>query len=136
MAQQSDGANLLDPFGVWKQARDANLDAWSKVMIDFVNSDAYARASGQILDQYLLASRPFQQTLEKVMSATLPTLNMPSRTELASIAERLVSVEMRLDDLDFKISQLDTKLGAILAAIHATQPAPAPGRPDDSAEAA
>ena len=46
-ASSTDGASVFDPFGVWKQARDANLEAWSKMMIDFVNSDAYARASGR-----------------------------------------------------------------------------------------
>src|SRR5437868_6016260 len=96
----TDGKNLLDPFGIWKAARDTNLDAWSKMMIDIVNSDEYARTTGQALEQILATSQPVRDAMERTMTQTLSMLNMPSRAEVISLAERLVNVEMRLDDLD------------------------------------
>ena len=33
--------------------RDAGMDSWSKMMIQLVNSDAYARANGTMLDTWL-----------------------------------------------------------------------------------
>ncbi len=100
----TDGMNLLDPLGFWKSVRDTNLDSWSKFMIEVVNSDAYAQATGTALAQALGASQPFRQALEKTMTQTLGMLNMPSREEVTTLAGRLVNVEMRLDDLDAKLS--------------------------------
>src|SRR5689334_23065620 len=107
MSETQNGAmNLMDPFGIMstlKQTRDANLEAWSKFMIDLVNSDEYAQATGRVLAESLSASQPARQALERSMTTTLQALNMPSRAEVISIAERIVNVEMRLDDLDAKL---------------------------------
>ena len=108
MSQTPNGSgNPLDPFGMMtmlKQTRDANLEILSKFMIDVVNSDEYAQATGAALAQSLAASQPARQALERSMTNTLQALNMPSRAEVISIAERLVNVETRLDDLDAKLS--------------------------------
>ena len=106
----NNGMNPLDPFGFWKTARDANMEAWSKMMIDIVNSDEYARTTGAALDQYLTASQPFRDALERSMTQTLAMMNMPSRAEVISLAERLVNVEMRLDDMDAKLSEVHRSL--------------------------
>jgi len=121
MSQTSNGGpNLLDPFGmlpILKQARDTNLEALSKFMIDIVNSDEYAQATGTALAETLSASQPVRQALERSMTTTLQALNMPSRAEVISIAERLVNVEMRLDDLDAKISANQKALLAVLQTV-------------------
>lgn len=106
----TDGMSLLDPFGIWKTARDANLEAWSKMMIDVVNSDEYSQATGLALEQMLATSQPLRDAIEKTMTQTLSMLNMPSRAEVISVAERLVNVEMRLDDLDAKLTTVQEAL--------------------------
>jgi len=112
----NDGTNLLDPFGIWKQTRDTNLETWSKFMIDLVNSDEYSQATGQALSQALALSQPFRQALERTMTNTLQALNMPSRNELANLAQSAINVEFRLDDLDAKLSGLQKTLVANLTA--------------------
>lgn len=106
----TDGKSFMDPFGFWKAARDANLEAWSKLMVDMVNSDEYAKTTGTALTQFLALSQPAREAAEQSMTQTLATLNMPSRAEVISIAERLVNVEMRLDDLDAKLSTMERSL--------------------------
>jgi hypothetical protein len=106
----TDGKSFKDPFGFWKAARDANLEAWSKLMVDMVNSDEYAKTTGAALTQFLALSQPGRDAAEQSMTQTLATLNMPSRAEVISIAERLVNVEMRLDDLDAKLSTMERSL--------------------------
>ena|SRR6185369_13230790 len=105
MSQQNDN-NPFDPFGSWRTLRDANIDTWSKLMIETVNSEEYAKAMGAALDAYLTTSAPFREGMEKAMSQVLMMLNMPTRTDLISLAERLTNIEMRLDDLDAKIDAL------------------------------
>ncbi len=106
----TEGMGLLDPFGFWKTARDSNLEAWSKFMIDLVNSDEYAQATGLALEQALATSQPVRDATEKTMTQTLSLLNMPSRAEVISLAERLVNVEMLLDDMDAKLSTMQKSL--------------------------
>lgn len=93
----------FDPFEAWRGVRSASLDAWAKAMVQTVNTDAYAEASGVMLDSYLTASAPFKELLEKSMVQALQQLNMPSRADFSSIAQRMTNIEVRLDDLDAKL---------------------------------
>ena len=105
MSQKFDEQQVFDPFGAWKNMRDAGMDAWSKMMIQLVNNDAYARASGAMLDAWLTSSAPFRKAIESAMTQVLTQLNMPTRTDITSLAERLTHIEMRLDDLEAKLDE-------------------------------
>src|SRR5260221_7445301 len=130
MSNQPETTNPLDPFDTlntmrnaslksWNTMRNAGLDTWSKLMIDLVNSEAYSQATSQWLDSYLTLSQPFQRVLETTMTQVLARLNMPLRTEVTSVAERLTHVEMRLDDLDARLDDIQRALQALAASIHA-----------------
>ena len=107
---QKDSTNPFDPFGTWTTMRDAMMETWSKAMIDVVNSDAYAQATGAMLDNYLSMSTPLQKAMESAMGRILAQLNMPSRSEVTGLAERLTNIEMRLDDLDAKLDLIQSLL--------------------------
>jgi hypothetical protein len=107
MAEPTDeNTRPFDPFESFRGVRDAYLDAMSKTMIDAVNTESYAQATGAMLDYYLRASAPFRETLEKSVAQALQQLSLPSRQEVAALAERFTNVEMRLDDLDAKMDRL------------------------------
>jgi polyhydroxyalkanoate synthesis regulator phasin len=99
----------FDPFGAWTAARDTYMENWSKSMIEFVNSEAYSKATTALLDNYLSVSAPFRSAMEKAMAQVLGQLNIPTRSEVTSIAERLTNIEMRLDDLDAKLDAIGMK---------------------------
>lgn len=101
----SDG-KPLDPFEAWRQMRNIGLEAWAKAMTEAVNSEEYAKASGAMLDAYLTASIPLREMLEKAMTHALEQMNMPTRADFVSVAERLTQVELRLDDMDAKLDDL------------------------------
>ena len=113
----------FDPMEPWRGVRDMYMDAWSKTMVDMVNSESYAQASGAMLDTYLTVSTPFREAIEKAMLKTLEQLAMPSRADFISIAERMTNIEMKLDDLDAKLDAM----GALLAKT-GSSPRSEPGR--------
>jgi len=126
MSEQQETPNPLDPFDTWTAMRDAGLKSWtamrdanlealSKMLIDLVNSEAYSQATSQWLDTYLTLSQPFQRVIETTMTQALTRLNMPVRTEVISLAERLTNVEMRLDDLDAKLDDIQRAIKALAA---------------------
>jgi hypothetical protein len=82
------------------------MDAWSKMMIDLVNTDAYGQATGTVLDTWLTSSGPFRKVLEKVMTQVVSNFGMASRSDISNLSDRLTNIEMRLDDLDAKLDEL------------------------------
>lgn len=102
------GFDFMDP---WRGMREAYMETWSKGMIEAVNSDQYAAATGTMLDAYLTASAPFREAVEKAMAQALEQLNLPSRSDLTVLAERLTNVEMRIDDLDAAMHRTEVAFG-------------------------
>jgi hypothetical protein len=96
----------FDPFGHWKSLRESGMDTWSKAMIDFVNSDAYAKASAEWLDSYLGMSESWQRTVEQTLTRTMTQFNVPTTNDIVRLADRLTSIELRLDDLDAQLDEI------------------------------
>ena len=115
MSKQPDITNPLDPLGTWRAARDASLESWSRMMIDLVNSEAYSQATSQWLDTYLTFSQPFKRIIETTMTQVLAGLNMPTRTDLTTLAGRFTNVEVRLDDLDAKLDDVERAVQPLTA---------------------
>jgi hypothetical protein len=136
MSTQPDIPNTLDPFGTLRAMRDANLQTWSKMMIDLVNSEEYSQATAQWLDTYLSMSQPLQHIIDMTMTRVLTGLHMPLRTDVTSLAERLTNLEIRLDDQDAKLDDILRTLQALSVAKQADDAsAVTPTRPDIGARA-
>jgi polyhydroxyalkanoate synthesis regulator phasin len=119
-------SKTYDPFEPFREMRDAYLDAMSKTMVEAVNSESYAQATGAMLDWSLTATGPFREALEKSMLQAMQQLSLPSRQEVASLAERFTNLELRVDDLD-------AKLDRVLDLLATARPAP-PAEQTDSRE--
>ena len=115
MSKQPEITNPFDPLGTWRAARDAGLESWSRMMIDLVNSEAYSQATSQWLDTYLTFSQPFKRIIETTMTQVLAGLNMPTRTDLTTLAGRFTNVEVRLDDLDAKLDDVERAVQPLTA---------------------
>jgi hypothetical protein len=124
--KQAPDGKQFDPMDAFRDMRDTYLDAWAKAMVEAVNTDAYAKATGTMLDTYLSASSPFREAVEKAMLQALQQLSMPSRADFVGLAERVTNIEMRLDDMDAKLDRIE-KLVAKPAGAERRKPAPAKG---------
>lgn len=125
MSQPNDIPNPFDPLSFWRTTQNASLDAWSKAMIELVNTDAYADATGRMLDAYLAVSVPMRKAVEQAMTQALGQINMPTRAEVLSISERMTNIEMRLDDLDARFDEIQRMLTQIAANTAQSQATPA-----------
>jgi len=119
---QAGGSKPLDPLESFRGLRDIYLDTMAKAMVEAVNTESYAKASGAMLDTTLTLSAPLREGLEKSMLQVLEQLSLPSRQDIVALAERFTNLEMRLDDMD-------AKLDRILGLSHPAQP----GVPTESA---
>jgi len=105
--EQAANGKPPDPMDAFRDMRDNYLDAWAKAMVETVNTDAYARTTGTVLETYLSASSPFREAVEKAMLRVLEQLSMPSRADFVSLADRVNNIEMRLDDMDAKLDRIE-----------------------------
>lgn len=77
-------AGWLDPTGMVKTMRDATMSAWA----------------GQP------PAALFQQAIEQSMTQALIQLNMPTRTDVTSIGDRLSLLEQRLGEIEARLDRL------------------------------
>jgi len=110
--KQTTNGKEYDPTAAFRDMRDSYLNAWAKTMVDAVNTDAYAKATGMMLDAYLSVSSPFRQAVEKAMLQTLEQLSMPSRADVVALADRVTNIEMKLDDMDAKLDRIENVLNS------------------------
>src|SRR5664279_1386878 len=96
-----------DPMEKFRELRDAYLEVWSKNLIEAVNTEGYAQASGAALDNFLSASAPYKEAAEQAMLRTLQQLNMPTSVDFASLAGRFTNLEMQLDDMGAKLDRIE-----------------------------
>jgi hypothetical protein len=111
MSQTNNTFNPFDPAGIFKSVHEAGMDAWSKAMIQFVNSEAYAQATAAMLDAWLTTSALFRKAIETSMTQALINFNMPTRPDVLGVAERMTNIELRLDDLEAKLEEVRRGLG-------------------------
>jgi polyhydroxyalkanoate synthesis regulator phasin len=99
----------------------------AKTMVETVNSEAYAKASGAMLDATLTMSAPLREGQEKSMLQVLQQLSLPSKQDIVALAERFTNLEIRLDDMDAK---LDRILAGVLELSRSAQPVLPAAAPD------
>jgi len=133
--EQAANGKPPDPMEAFRDMRDTYLDAWAKAMVETVNTDAYAKTSGAVLDTYLSASSPFREAVEKAMLRVLEQLSMPSRADFISLADRVTNIEMRLDDMDAKLDRIVGVLIKPVSAGRARNPKPAAPKPRNKPKA-
>ena len=106
------GSKPFDPFEQFRSMRDAYLDSMAKLMVDAVNTEGYAQATGAMLENSLTISAPFRDAMEKSMLQVLQQLSMPSRQDFTALADRFSNLEMRLDDMDAKLDRIEKQTHA------------------------
>jgi len=117
MSEQKSGRPESDPFAPLVQFTDKWVKTWSSVMSDVVASESFADAMGEQLEGMLEATKLVRQQMKVSVEQYLQQMNMPTRDQVAGLAERLTNIEMRLDDLDAKLDESLDYLKTIQAAI-------------------
>jgi hypothetical protein len=124
---KAESTKPFDPLESFRGMRDAYLDGMAKAMVEAVNTEGYAQATGAMLENSLTISAPFRDAMEKSMLQVLQQLSLPSRQDFAALADRFTNMEMRLDDMDAKLDRIEKQT-------HAVKPVATdePAKPSDS----
>jgi hypothetical protein len=110
---KTESTKPFDPLESFRGTRDAYLDAMAKAMVEAVNTEGYAKATGAMLENSLTISAPFRDAMEKSMLQMLQQLSLPSRQDFAALADRFTNMEMRLDDMDAKLDRIEKQTNTV-----------------------
>lgn len=117
--------NDTNPVSLWRSFYHKNTEFWTQRMAEIVQTDVVARALQIHLNNYLTSSEPFRKIVEQYMEFLLVNFNMPSREEVARLAQQVDNVDARLNEIDSKAQHIEQLLyanGAAPENIRATQP--------------
>jgi len=90
------GAMPADPFTFFKEWYDATSETWSKVVGDLIGTEKFMEMVSQFLESYVSFIRTFNQASVEYFSR----LQLPTRWDIARVAELVVNVEDKVDRLD------------------------------------
>jgi hypothetical protein len=93
-------SSLLRPL------QDAWLDGWSRVAARAVESDTLNSMTGRSINLYLRTVEPIQHIFEKSFEQTLHRMQLPTRTEFASLSNRMTHIEKKLDDITALLEEI------------------------------
>ena len=106
-----------DPFAAWREWVTQSEHQMNKVFNDMMGTEQFARASGGWIEAMTL----FQQTMNEGAQRYFQAVNLPTRTDLAELAERLSAIEERLLRIEGLLAQAVGRKGE-------PNPAPRPAR--------
>ncbi len=134
-----------NPFEAFKAAYDQAAESWSKSMEQVLSSEDFAAAAGRMVARYADA----QEALRKAAESTSDQLHLPTKDDLARVAELVLNVERKVDaatDQLFELAksrpelpsadvwaQISDRLAALEAAVQKLVSTPAAVVPTTSA---
>ncbi|GAC1582216.1 MAG: hypothetical protein NVS3B7_17540 [Candidatus Elarobacter sp.] len=86
-------ADAKDPLALWRDM----LSQWESAVNSLANKTMSSNEYSSSMNGAMGLSLRMQESVREFMAAYLATTNLPSRTEVLAIAERLGALETRLD---------------------------------------
>ena len=109
--------DVQDPVQMWREWMDGAERQWNSVLTEFMGTEQFGQASGRMMEAFLGMQSSMNEATQRYFSA----LNLPTRTDILSIAERLTGIEDRLSDIE-------RSLGAAASPAAGRTPRPRPKR--------
>lgn len=103
MSEEETKRQAVDPFGQMIEFYEAWTKAWAQAMSEVVANKSFAETLGEQVETNLEALSVMRSQVDEAMHQYLGQMNLPSRKEVVSLAERLTRIEMALDDVDAKL---------------------------------
>ena len=94
-----------DPLAPWRDL----LSQWEQSVNALANRTMGSDEYSSSMNGAMGATLKMQETMRQFMTAYLATANLPSRTEVLAIAERIGGVESRLDRIAVLLERIAAK---------------------------
>lgn len=106
MGEKDEKEQAGDPFAQMVQFYDDWTKTWAGAASEMASSKRFADSMAQQLESTLSTTQLMRRQMSEIMEQSLQQMNMPTRTQVLGIADRLTNVEMRLDDMEAKLDEV------------------------------
>ena len=95
-------ASIPDPLEAWRLWVDQAERRWNSTFNELMGTEQFSQVSGRMMEAWLAMQSSMNEATQRYFSA----LNLPTRTDVLSIADRLSSIDRRLDDLERRLDTI------------------------------
>ncbi|MFN0096723.1 MAG: hypothetical protein ACKVVT_18350 [Dehalococcoidia bacterium] len=88
-----------DPLGMWRDWLTQSERQWNGFMNEMMATDQFSQGMGKMMDVYLTMQKSMNDAMGRYFSA----INVPTRTDVLSIGNRLSEIEERLGGIETAI---------------------------------
>ncbi len=113
----ADTAGIPDLSAAWREWATRSERQWNEFFNQIMGTEEFSRGLGRNLDVFL----HFQKTMNEAMGSWFMTMNVPTRTDILALGDRLLAIENRLAAVEAQLAGLD---GAASASSAGGRPRP------------
>lgn len=100
MTEQTSPAR--DPFAMWREWLSQSERQWNAFFNDVMGTEQFSQYQGRFTELYLA----MQRNMSEAMGRYLTTLDMPTRSDVLGLGQRLSLVEDRLRTIEEGLTRL------------------------------
>lgn len=123
--------DIPDLSAAWREWATRSERQWNEFFNQIMGTEEFSRGLGRNLDVFL----HFQKTMNEAMGSWYMTMNVPTRTDILALGDRLLAIENRLAAVEAQLAA--AREGASASADAGGRPRPRrtkrPDTPDASA---
>ncbi|MFN0147681.1 MAG: poly(R)-hydroxyalkanoic acid synthase subunit PhaE [Dehalococcoidia bacterium] len=91
-----------DPFAMWRDWLSQSERQWNSFLNEAMSTDEFSQAMARMMD----ISLNMQKNMNDVMGRYFTALNVPTRTDVLSLGNRLTEIEERLGAIESSVGAL------------------------------
>lgn len=100
-----------DPFTFFKQWYDATNETWSSLVGEVIGTEKFMDVSSEFLKTYA----SFYATMRRASEEYFRNLQLPTRSDIARVAELIVNLEEKVDQIDSELEDFEDGAGSSLS---------------------
>jgi polyhydroxyalkanoic acid synthase PhaR subunit len=109
-----------DPLEMWRNWLSESERQWNGFLNQAMATDEFSQTMGKFMDVYL----NMQKSMSEAMGRYLTAMNLPTRTDVLALGDRMSALEERIAGLEATVAKASSAT--------AESPAPAAGAPAKS----
>jgi polyhydroxyalkanoic acid synthase PhaR subunit len=95
---------IPDPVAAWRSWISQSEQQWNALLNQAMGSDQYSQWMGRMMETYVT----MQKNMAESMSRYLGALNLPTRTDILTLGDRLAMIEDRLAGIERMLTAAGT----------------------------
>jgi polyhydroxyalkanoic acid synthase PhaR subunit len=92
----------MDPFTMWREWLNQSERQWNGFLNEAMSTEQFSQAMGRSMDLML----NFQRNMNEAMGRYFSALNIPTRTDIMSLGDRLSAIEERLVEMEQLLARI------------------------------